>query len=127
MTLTQAQGWPALAAPNMHGPMVGGNSFSGSSSSPLPGTGMVPPTLPANGGLPGEAPRYEGQLVSHIMQVLYSFISCARAYQSSHAWTVMFITISCMHSIRHEERELQGVVTHLRSGSTLHGSHGNDF
>lgn len=65
----QAEGWPALAPPNMPGPMLGGNFFAGSSSSPQPGTGMVPPTLPANGALPGEAPRYEGQLVSHIMQV----------------------------------------------------------
>ena len=65
----QAEGWPALAPPNMPGPMLGGNYFAGSSSSPQPGTGMVPPTLPATGALPGEAPRHEGQLVSHIMQV----------------------------------------------------------
>ncbi len=68
-TPVQAEGWPALAPPNMPGPMLGGNFFAGSSSSPQPGTGMVPPTLPANGALQGEAPRYEGQLVSHIMQV----------------------------------------------------------
>ncbi len=93
----QAEGWPALAPPNMPGPMVGGNSFAGSSSSPQPGTGMVPPTLPANGALPGEAPRYEGQLVSHIMQVLLliSSLAALRALQcqdvmssQSHACTL---------------------------------------
>ena len=68
----QAEGWPALAPPNIPGPMLGGNYFAGSSSSPQPGTGMVPPAVPANGALPGEVPRYEGQLVSHIMQVRLS-------------------------------------------------------
>lgn len=65
----QAEGWPALAPPNLPGPMLGGNYFAGSSSLPQPGTGMVPPTVPTNGALPEEMPRYEGQLVSHIMQV----------------------------------------------------------
>ena len=69
MVPVQAEGWPALAPPNLPGPMLGGNFFAGSSSSPQPGTGMAPPTLPANGALPGDIPRYEGQLVSHIMQV----------------------------------------------------------
>lgn len=64
-TRMQAPGpWPALAAPNMHSM----NHFAGSSSSPQPGSSMVPPTVPSNGGLPGEAPPYEGQLVSRIMQ-----------------------------------------------------------
>lgn len=49
--------------------MIGGNHFAGSSSSLQPGTSMAPPTVPANGMPPAEMPRYEGQLVSHIMQV----------------------------------------------------------
>ena len=78
-----AQGWPALAAPNMQGPMIGGNHFAGNSSSLQPGTSMVPPTVPANGMAPGEMPRYEGQLVSHIMQVQPSV--CFTPVPTSHS------------------------------------------
>ena len=63
--LMQAQvSWPALPPP-----MSVADHFAGSSSSVQPGAGMLPPTLPANAAVQGEMPRYEGQLVSHIMQV----------------------------------------------------------
>ena len=63
--LMQAQvSWPALPPP-----VSIAHHFAGSSSSVQPGAGMLPPTLPANAAVQGEMPRYEGRLVSHIMQV----------------------------------------------------------
>ncbi|CAK0744637.1 hypothetical protein CVIRNUC_001563 [Coccomyxa viridis] len=57
--------WPALPPP-----VSIADHFVGSSSSVQPGAGMLPPTLPANAAVQGEMPRYEGQLVSHIMQYI---------------------------------------------------------
>ena len=58
-----------IVIPALPPPVSIADHFAGSSSSAQLGAGMLPPTLPANTAAQGEMPRYEGQLVSHIMQV----------------------------------------------------------